>query len=91
MISIQSHPPPVCGAELPDACRYEQFDLQASKDTHHFIVDNAHRALIGARAMHQAQIVAGTQQWDVLDWSSLIASSRVGAGLNPFDSKKVGA
>ncbi|KAG2057082.1 NAD(P)-binding protein [Suillus hirtellus] len=51
-------------------------------------VDNAHRALIGARAMHQAQIVAGTQQWDVLDWSSLIASSRVGAGLNPFDSKK---
>ncbi|KAG2120613.1 NAD(P)-binding protein [Suillus discolor] len=51
-------------------------------------VDNAHRSLIGARAMHQAQIVAGTQQWDVLDWSSLIASSRVGAGLNPFDSKK---
>jgi len=39
--------------------------------------------------MHQAQMVAGTQQWDILDWSALIASSRVAAGLNPFDSNKV--
>ncbi|KAG1757840.1 NAD(P)-binding protein [Suillus lakei] len=51
-------------------------------------VDNTHRGLISARAMHQAQMVAGTQQWDILDWSALIASSRVAAGLNPFDSKK---
>ncbi|OAX40889.1 NAD(P)-binding protein [Rhizopogon vinicolor AM-OR11-026] len=49
-------------------------------------VDNAFRSLIGARAMYQAQALAGTQQWDVLDWSALIASSRVAAGLNPFDS-----
>ncbi|KAG2355168.1 NAD(P)-binding protein [Suillus spraguei] len=51
-------------------------------------IDNTHRGLITARAIHQAQVVAGTQQWDILDWSSLIASSRVAAGLNPFDSKK---
>ncbi|OJA12331.1 hypothetical protein AZE42_02771 [Rhizopogon vesiculosus] len=49
-------------------------------------VDNAFRSLIGARAMYQAQGLAGTQRWDVLDWSALIASSRVAAGLNPFDS-----
>jgi spermidine/putrescine-binding protein len=41
--------------------------------------------------MHQAQVVAGTQQWDIIDWSASIASSRVAAGLNPFDSKKVSA
>ncbi|KAG1825670.1 NAD(P)-binding protein [Suillus subaureus] len=51
-------------------------------------VDNTHRGLITARAIHQAQVAAGTQQWDILDWSALIASSRVAAGLNPFDSKK---
>ena len=39
--------------------------------------------------MHQAQTVAGTQQWDILDWSAIIASSRVAAGLDPFDSAKV--
>ncbi|KAG2075173.1 NAD(P)-binding protein [Suillus decipiens] len=53
-------------------------------------IDNTHRSLITARAIHQAQVVAGTQQWDILDWSSLIASSRVAAGLNPFDSKVSG-
>ncbi|KAG2360632.1 NAD(P)-binding protein [Suillus spraguei] len=50
-------------------------------------IDNTRRSLITARAIHQAQVVEGTQQWDILDWSSLIASSRVAAGLNPFDSK----
>ncbi|KAG2360629.1 NAD(P)-binding protein [Suillus spraguei] len=56
----------------------------------HFTVDNTHRSLITARAIYQAQVVAGTQQWDILDWSSLIASSRVAAGLSPFDSKGTG-
>jgi hypothetical protein len=36
LFSIQSHPPLVRGAELPDACRYVQFDLQESIDTHSF-------------------------------------------------------
>jgi hypothetical protein len=57
----------------------------------HLVVDNTHRGLITARAIHQAQVVAGTQQWDIIDWSALIASSRVAAGLHPFDSKKVSA
>lgn len=51
-------------------------------------VSNAHRSMITTRAIHQAQVVAGTQQWDIIDESALIASSRVAAGLNPFDSKK---
>ncbi|KAG1766407.1 NAD(P)-binding protein [Suillus occidentalis] len=54
-------------------------------------VSNAHRSMITTRAIHQAQVVAGTQQWDIIDESALIASSRVAAGLNPFDSKKVRA
>jgi len=56
-----------------------------------FVVDNAHRSLISARAMHQAQMAAGTQQWDILDGSAMITSSRVMAGLNPFNSNKVHA
>ncbi|KAG1749750.1 NAD(P)-binding protein [Suillus paluster] len=51
-------------------------------------IDNAHRSMISARAMHQAQMVSATQQWDILDWSAMIASSRVAAGLNAFDSRK---
>lgn len=51
-------------------------------------VSNALRSMITTRAIHQAQVVAGTQQWDIIDESALIASSRVAAGLNPFDSKK---
>lgn len=51
-------------------------------------ISNAHRSMITTRAIHQAQVVAGTQQWDIIDESALIASSRVAAGLNPFDSKK---
>lgn len=51
-------------------------------------VGNALRSMITTRAIHQAQVVSGTQQWDIIDESALIASSRVAAGLNPFDSKK---
>ncbi|KAG2075168.1 NAD(P)-binding protein [Suillus decipiens] len=50
---------------------------------------NAYRSMITTRAIHQAQVVSGTQRWDILDESALIASSRVAAGLDPFDSKKV--
>ncbi|KAG2057079.1 NAD(P)-binding protein [Suillus hirtellus] len=51
-------------------------------------VSNAHRSMITTRAIHQAQVVSGTQQWDIIDESALIASSRVAAGLDPFNSKK---
>jgi 3-hydroxyisobutyrate dehydrogenase-like beta-hydroxyacid dehydrogenase len=51
-------------------------------------VSNAHRSMITTRAIHQAQVVSGTQQWDIIDESALIASSRVAAGLHPFDSRK---
>ncbi|KAF9225572.1 NAD(P)-binding protein [Gyrodon lividus] len=52
-------------------------------------VDIAHQRMITARSIHREQEVAGTQKWDILDWSALIAGSRVAAGLDPFDSSKV--
>ncbi|KAH7886019.1 NAD(P)-binding protein [Phlebopus sp. FC_14] len=52
-------------------------------------IDIAHQRLITARSIHQQQKVAGTHKWDIIDWSSLIAGSRVAAGLDPFDSSKV--
>jgi hypothetical protein len=60
-----------------------------TRDAHSFVVDNAHSSLLSARAIHQAQVVAGVQQWEVLDESAIIAGSRVAAGLDPFDSGKV--
>ncbi|KAG1908364.1 NAD(P)-binding protein [Suillus fuscotomentosus] len=67
---------------------YRRSDLGSLLDTHSFIVSNAHRSMITTRAIHQAQVVSGTQQWDIVDESALIASSRVAAGLDPFNSKK---
>jgi 3-hydroxyisobutyrate dehydrogenase-like beta-hydroxyacid dehydrogenase len=51
-------------------------------------VDIAHQRMITARSIHQAQKLAGTHKWDVIDWSALIAGSRVAAGMDPFDSNK---
>ncbi|KIO08519.1 hypothetical protein M404DRAFT_23065 [Pisolithus tinctorius Marx 270] len=50
-------------------------------------IDVAHQRMITARAIHQRQKQTSSQQWDVLDWSALIAGCRVAAGLDPFDSK----
>ncbi|KAF9245887.1 NAD(P)-binding protein [Melanogaster broomeanus] len=52
-------------------------------------VDIAHQRMITARSIHQEQKVAGTQKWDIMDWSAMIAGSRVAAGLDPFDNSKV--
>ncbi|EIW86945.1 NAD(P)-binding protein [Coniophora puteana RWD-64-598 SS2] len=51
-------------------------------------VDVAHQRMIAARAIFEAQKAAGTNKWDIIDWSALIAGSRVAAGLDPFDSSK---
>ncbi|KAJ3829369.1 NAD(P)-binding protein [Lentinula raphanica] len=53
------------------------------------IIDVAHQHLVTARAIHAAQKEEGTQSLDVLDWTALIAGSRVAAGLDPFHSRKV--
>ncbi|EPT03350.1 NAD-binding protein [Fomitopsis schrenkii] len=49
-------------------------------------VDVAHGHLLSARAIHQEQSKRGEQAFDVLDWSGLIAGTRVAAGLDAFSS-----
>lgn len=52
-------------------------------------VDTAHQRMITARSIHQEQKLAGTHKWDIIDWSALIAGSRVAAGMDPFESNQV--
>ena len=52
-------------------------------------IDTAHHNLLTARALHTAQARTGTTSFPVLDWSALIAGTRVAAGLDAFDSGKV--
>jgi hypothetical protein len=47
-------------------------------------VENASHHMLTARALHTAQERTGATSYPVLDWSSLIAGTRVAAGLNPF-------
>lgn len=49
-------------------------------------IDIAHQSLVTARSIHEHQKQTGTNRWDVLDCSALIASRRVSAGLEPFES-----
>jgi hypothetical protein len=49
-------------------------------------IDNAHHHLLTARALHTAQERTGSTSFPVLDWSALIAGTRVAAGLDAFDS-----
>lgn len=55
------------------------------------IADLAYSHLLTARAIHQNQKASGTQLFDVLDWSALIAGPRVAAGLDGLRSKGVNA
>ncbi|VDB84208.1 unnamed protein product [Peniophora sp. CBMAI 1063] len=48
------------------------------------VTDVAHQHLLAARAIHTAQARTGAQEFEVLDWSALIAGTRVAAGLEPF-------
>jgi len=48
-------------------------------------IDNAHHHLLTARALHVAQERTGTTRFPVLDWSALLAGTRVAAGLDAFD------
>ncbi|KAJ3750848.1 NAD-P-binding protein [Lentinula detonsa] len=62
--------------------------LTAKYDAPMPMIDIAHQRLITARAIHTTQKEEGTQSLDVLDWTALIAGSRVAAGLDPFHSRK---
>lgn len=52
-------------------------------------LDTAHHNLLTARALHTAQARTGSTSFPVLDWSALIAGTRVSAGLDAFDSGTV--
>ncbi|KAJ7762325.1 NAD-P-binding protein [Mycena maculata] len=49
-------------------------------------IDVAHQHMITARAIHNGMVQAGSETVDVLDWSGMVAGTRVAAGLAPFDS-----
>ncbi|KAJ6606811.1 NAD-P-binding protein [Mycena sp. CBHHK59/15] len=51
-------------------------------------IDIAHQHLITARAIHEGKVQAGKETVEVLDWSGIIAGTRVAAGLDAFDSGK---
>ncbi|KAJ7146405.1 NAD-P-binding protein [Mycena epipterygia] len=51
-------------------------------------IDIAHQHLITARAIHNSKVQAGKETVDVLDWSGIVAGTRVAAGLDAFDSGK---
>ncbi|GJJ13175.1 hypothetical protein Clacol_007426 [Clathrus columnatus] len=50
------------------------------------VIDIAHQHLLTAKATHQAQGANAKHQ--TLDWSSVVAGSRLAAGLAPFDLHK---
>jgi hypothetical protein len=52
-------------------------------------IDSTHHHLLTARALHEAQARTGTTSFPVLDWSALIAGTRVAAGLDAFGGAKV--
>ncbi|TFY61536.1 hypothetical protein EVG20_g7019, partial [Dentipellis fragilis] len=51
-------------------------------------VDVAYQHLLTARALHQAQLATGEATYQSLDWSALVAGTRVAAGLDGLDSNK---
>ncbi|KIJ66179.1 hypothetical protein HYDPIDRAFT_26550 [Hydnomerulius pinastri MD-312] len=52
------------------------------------VIDVAHQRLVTAQSIHEAQKCTGTNKWETMDWSAMIAGSRVAAGLDPFDCSK---
>lgn len=50
------------------------------------VIDAALSNMLTARAMHTSHQAQGTARFETLDWSALVAGSRVAAGLSGFDS-----
>ncbi|GJE89535.1 NAD(P)-dependent oxidoreductase [Phanerochaete sordida] len=51
-------------------------------------LDTAHQHLLTARALHDSKKLRGDPVYETLDWSSIVAGTRVASGLDGFDSKK---
>jgi len=52
------------------------------------MIDTAHQHLVTARAIHTNQMQEGKAIFNPLDWSGIIAGTRVAAGLDGLDSQK---
>jgi hypothetical protein len=52
------------------------------------VIDIAYGNFLTARALHAAQTLHGTQQFDILDCAAMVAGVRVAAGLDGLDSGK---
>ncbi|KAI0316930.1 NAD-P-binding protein [Amylostereum chailletii] len=52
------------------------------------VVDIALQHMLTARALHDAQARTGATDFPVLDWSALVAGTRVAAGLDPLRDDK---
>jgi hypothetical protein len=52
------------------------------------VIDAAHRSLLTAMAIHSSQVDQGSNNSDILDWSALVAGSRVAAGLPGLDCSR---
>ncbi|KAF8899114.1 NAD-P-binding protein [Infundibulicybe gibba] len=52
------------------------------------VIDIAHQHLITARAIHEGQRREGKAAFETLDWSGIVAGTRVAAGLDGLDSGK---
>jgi len=48
------------------------------------VIDVAHQHFLTARAAHLAQQAKGESEFEVIDWSSLVAGSRLAAGMDAF-------
>ncbi|KAG6830893.1 hypothetical protein H0H92_014044 [Tricholoma furcatifolium] len=62
--------------------------LTADVDSPMPVIDVAHQHLLTARALHQAKKRGGKVEFETLDWSGIVAGTRVAAGLDGLDSKK---
>ncbi|KAG6895085.1 hypothetical protein C0992_003211 [Termitomyces sp. T32_za158] len=51
-------------------------------------IDVAHQHLLTARAIHQSMKQEGKAVYETLDWSGIVAGTRVAAGLDGLDSNK---
>jgi hypothetical protein len=63
--------------------------LAAASDAPMPALDVAYQHLLTARATHAAQTRAGAPEFPVLDWSALVAGTRVAAGLEPLHRDEV--
>jgi hypothetical protein len=86
----QAYPVSVDDPVVPDACHRRRSPAPSHRSLHSSItVARRTLTLRCVREPAEAQSTDDVLSLDTLDWSSLVAGSRVAAGLDAFDSEKV--